>query len=66
MNMKNSVTPRLAFLGLAEYNRLMTNPDVVPDDADEDFDPGYEPVEDPHHGDEELGDVPDEEVNDLG
>jgi len=41
----------------------MTEPDtVVPDDADETFDPGYEGVEDESHGEEELGDIPDGEV----
>lgn len=35
---------------------------VVPEDADEEFDPGYEGVADETHGDEELADIPDEEV----
>lgn len=39
---------------------------VVPEDAADDFDPEYLGVEDDSHGDEELGDIPDDEVNDLG
>jgi hypothetical protein len=40
----------------------MTDEVVVPDDADESYDPGYNAVADASHGDEELGDVPDEAV----
>ncbi len=38
---------------------------VVPDDADENYDPGYEGVADENHGDEELADIPDDEVSDA-
>lgn len=68
MNTKSLETVWLVFLAHVEYNRNMREelelPIYVPEDADESFDPGYVPVEDPHHGDEELGDVPDEEVTD--
>lgn len=40
--------------------------EVVPEDAGDDFDPGYVPVEDPNHGDKEHDDVPDEAVVDNG
>lgn len=62
--MRNSAILRLAFPVLAEYNLPMRDYITVPEDADEDFDPGYEEVEDTEHGDEELGDIPDEEVED--
>ena len=63
---------RLAFLEPVAYNRPMEvnmtdKLKTVPEDVDEFFDvDDYEAVEDSQHGDDELGDIPDEEVSDLG
>ena len=43
----------------------MTEPEiVVPDDADENYDSGYDAVEDTGHGDKELGEIPNDAVVD--
>jgi hypothetical protein len=44
----------------------MTDETTVPDDADEFFDTDYDDVEDDSHGDDELGDIPNEAVDDIG